>query len=650
MSKFTRKLTSLGDTLTLFRAYDVAPLSQAIRACSKRNVIAVGSGGSHVAAAYFACCLRTLGLGPASIQTPMEVVVGTSDLDDTDVWLFSASANNADIAATARAVYDRGCSKIALCTRNAEGSVADWVRHNGGQVFTLPVAELKDGYLATHSLLSTCVGLLLASELLSDDPQLEADRLGELEARVAKGVDAASRADLKDTFSNLTTGTTLLVVADPMLQPLSMLLETSLWEASLCPVQVTDMRNFAHGRHSWLHHHLGQTVMLGLTGQCSREPWKAILGALPSEDRVLQFDYSGCGRRINLLALIDGLFWLEAIGAVVGIDPGKPGIADFGRVMYEDRSLVEIARKLLPAVRQKRAAAAKTGRATHSPNELYSAFASKMCKLASAEIGGVVMDFDGTVVSTSNRLHPPCPDVVAELERLNSLGVAIGFASGRGGSLGDQLRRDFSKDMISSTLVGYFNGGHLASADFDIDEARPAPNPVIEEVADWLATRSDLWARKDLQPKEIQLSIDFETLLNPTEFNSRLLECPAVREKRVSILSSGHSFDIVPAQSNKLAVVQALERTIGSGQEVLSLGDSGTRLGNDYSLLTREFGISVGGVCPVPDGCWSLFGTRIMGPEALLKILRSMLPSSSGGIRLNKASLDLDFLDANEYE
>lgn len=644
--KFSSKLGSLDETITLFRGFDANPLSQALEACRGRNVIAVGSGGSHVAASYLACCLRTLGLGRVHVQTPMDVVLETSDLDGVDVWLFSASANNADIEATARAARDRGCSAIILCTRNSDGSVAAWVKENGGQVYTVPVAELKDGYLATHSLVSNCVGLLLASELLSDDPVVEADRLGEVEVRIASNLEHAARIALRKTFSSLGAGVTLIVIADPLLRPLSLLLETSLWEASLCPVQVTDMRNFAHGRHSWIHHHGEETVILGLTGQSSIASWQSIVGALPSGNGVLDFDFAGCGRRINLLALIDGLFWIEAIGSVVGIDPGKPGIGDFGRVMYEDRSLKEMAEILPPAVRQKRMAAARAGRATHAPDELCDAFEAKVRCLTSTDIGAVVMDFDGTVVSTQDRVGAPSPDIVTELERLSELGVAIGFASGRGGSLGEQLRRDFPTKMIPKFLVGYFNGGHLLSADVDLEDARPEHDPVIEEVAAWLANAPGLMGSSILKPKEIQLSVGFNDLVNPTTFKMRILECPAVRERRVKVLSSGHSFDIIPSGSNKLSVVAALEQAVGPGREVLSIGDSGTRLGNDYSLLMRDFGVSVGDVCPVPDGCWSLFGSRKMGPEALLKILRSMLPSSSGGIRLNRASLELDFSDA----
>ena len=46
--------------------------------------------------------------------------------------------------------------------------------------------------------------------------------------------------------------------------------------------------------------------------------------------------------------------------------------------------------------------------------------------------------------------------------------------------------------------------------------------------------------------------------------------------------------------------------------------------------------------CGAADGCWSLFGSQTQGPDALLRILRALLPVANGKIRLDVASLGLD--------
>lgn len=642
--KFSAKLETLAMTVERFRAFDARPMAEQIRRCSKRSVVAVGSGGSHVAASFFDRCFETLGFNRVLVQTPMELVVENSDLRNSVIWLFSASANNADIAAAAMAARDRGCTSIVLCTRNINGDVAKWVEENGGEVLVVPVAEEKDGYLATHSLVSTCTAILLATNILSDRSDPDGALISELDEHLSKCVRTSSRQASVASFSAMSNASAVIVISDPSLRPVTQLLETSLWETALCSVQATDMRNFAHGRHSWLHHRADETIILALTGIQSQQSWSRIREAFGASIEPLHFDYQDCGRKQNLLGIIDGLFWLEAMGAVKDIDPAKPGFPTFGRDIYEDRSLAELAEELPAPVRHKLNAKVQTEGTLNNVNEVWKAFTDKVELLAQKEIGAVVLDYDGTVVSTDQRYEPPRQEIIKELIRLYRHGVTIAFASGRGGSLGQQLRSVFPGDMLADTLVGYFNGGHIVTAEVDLDTQRPAQDAVITEIANWLEKQPSLLKVDSVTPKEIQLSIDHHDIRSPVGFMRDLEHCPAIRRGAARIVASGHSFDIIPNTSSKIRVVEALENMVGPQKAVLSIGDSGTLLGNDYDLVARDFGVSVDRVCPDLDGCWSLYGERDCGPDALLKILMSMIPSSSGGIRIKKSYLNLDFL------
>src|SRR3546814_8459591 len=101
------------------------------------------------------------------------------------------------------------------------------------------------------------------------------------------------------------------------------IIETSLWEAAICTVQQTDFRNFAHGRHSWLHHRPHHTVVLALTGHDTAELWDQYQRLLPPEIRQITMDFGNCGRFQNAVGIMRGLVWIEAMGRAVGIDPGK---------------------------------------------------------------------------------------------------------------------------------------------------------------------------------------------------------------------------------------------------------------------------------------------------------------------------------------
>jgi len=171
---------------------------------------------------------------------------------------------------------------------------------------------------------------------------------------------------------------------------------------------------------------------------------------------------------------------------------------------------------------------------------------------------------------------------------------------------------------------------------------RPDRDPVIGEIESWLDDRSDLYELGAIDFGALQVEVDVAKLRRPYHFQAALKHCPAINEGRARIVSSAHSFDIIPKASSKLRVVEALERNVRPEQAVMSIGDSGMTSGNDHALLARPFGISVNAACPDLAGCWSLFGTVMTGPDALLFILRAMLPTKMGGIRLNRNALCLD--------
>lgn len=639
---FTAKLDALPSTLDLFQTYDAGPLAAAVTGGAHRHALSIGSGGSAIVAEYFARCRDTLCFGPTTVQTPMELVADHHELSETDIWLFSASGDNPDATAASQAAFDRGGRKVHLVTRNTDGSAARLVEAGGGTVHIVPVADPKDGYLATHSLVSSVVALLLACDGASRDPRGAAHILGMIAFRLAEMRDPAHRVSMATRLSSLRRSDTLVVAGDPHLKPLSVLLDTSIWEASLCHVQTTDFRNLAHGRHGWLHHRQDETMVLALTGTDTRATWAAISDVLPRSLRRDVVDHRSCGRLDNALAMIDGLSLIEAMGTVVGIDPGKPGIGEFGRAIYDDRSLTDLARALPPHVRHKRAAISKSD--SHDPDDdpLHLIGRERLRTLAEADIGGAVFDYDGTIVTTAGRYSTPDRGIVDQLIRLHRAGLRIGFATGRGGSAGEELRKVLPADMLSSIPIGYYNGGHIRMADVDVDEDRAPANTAITETATFLNERSDLFLCHKFKHREVQITVEMDKLRHPYRFPVDLEGCAPFAAGRVRVMGSGHSYDIVPTASSKLSVVNIIKADLPVGVEVLCCGDSGSRPGNDHALLSHPYGISVGEVCGAANGCWSLFGSGPMGPKALLTILCALVPSNFGRARLDVASLGLD--------
>jgi fructoselysine-6-P-deglycase FrlB-like protein/hydroxymethylpyrimidine pyrophosphatase-like HAD family hydrolase len=637
-TRFTEKLERLPDTVGLLSDLDTRELKTAIAAGRNRHAIAVGSGGSTIIAEFFARCRETLSHGPTSVETPMQFVLGDSNIKGSDVWLFSAGADNPDIVAAVRAASSRRVGSLNIVTRGPSGAAASEVAGLGGRVHVVPVVDESDGYLATHSLIAAIGALLIAFDGVSND-SVGSELVKTFVARVRDALAPEVRARARLMFETLSAQDLLIVAADPQLRPISVLLETSAWEAALCPVQSTDFRNFSHGRHAWIHHRGDRTIVLALTGRDSRKIWQPLAAALPPAQRQLQIDFGDCGRFANAVGIVEGLVLIEAVGVAVGIDPGKPGIGPFGRDMYANGALREVAATLGPAVRQKRAATLSRDDPAHSGASLPEIQGERIERLAGAVFGGLVLDYDGTIVPTDHRYDPPPLAVMDELARLHRAGLRIGIATGRGGSAGEDLRRALPVDMHSAVLVGYYNGGYLRMLNVDINQ-EPAPaTDGIEEVAGWLDAHPDFFHEFRLRRSGVQITIDTTHLIQPERFAADLAECPPIADGRVIIARSGHSFDVLAAGASKLNVVRDIGDSLDDGKAVLCIGDSGSRHGNDNALLANHWGISVGDVCGIPTGCWSLFGDHLTGPDALLKVLRALAPSEDGWIRLDMASL-----------
>ena len=639
--RFTEKLNRLPDTLALLEGLDTAALELSLRNGHQRHAIAVGSGGSAVSAEFFARCRETLLYRPTLVHTPLEFVLGSADISNHDVWIFSAGADNPDVVAAVHAAICRRPASLHLVTRNPRGIAVRRMAAEGGYVHTVPVADEKDGYLATHSLIATVGALLISAHRITAETP-EGDLLPQLSNRVKRILYPSDRGMFHRALKSIGRTDTLIVLRDPQLRTVSALLETSAWETGICTIQCTDFRNFAHGRHAWLQTRSERSFILALTGRDSREAWQSIQSVLPSNQRQLEVDFDDCGRFANSVGVVKGLVLVESIGSSLGIDPGKPSIGQFGSAMYESDALHYIAVRLSPSIRQKRSAMFFHDEPRYSSTSPFDVEQNRLRELGQAIFGGLVLDYDGTLISTEHRYTEPQVDMVQEIGRLHYEGMKLGIATGRGGSAGEDLRSVLEESIHPLVTIGYYNGGYITTLDVDIKKYRPPPDGGIDEAIGWMERRQDLFRKFEKPKRGVQISIQMGDLVDPACFPLQAQECGAVAEGRVRISQSGHSFDLVVTRASKLNVVDAVRNQLDNTAAVLRIGDSGSRYGNDNALLSHPYGISVGDVCDAPDGCWSLFGDYLTGPDAVLRILRAIVLSDKRKFRLDIASLTLD--------
>jgi fructoselysine-6-P-deglycase FrlB-like protein/hydroxymethylpyrimidine pyrophosphatase-like HAD family hydrolase len=643
MSRFSEKLDGLPQTAKLIAASDLEALGEALRDGRDRPVIAIGSGGSTIAAHYFARCRETLFEATTQVVTPAEFVFGNDDLAKSDVWLFSAGADNADSLASVVAARARGAARIILLTRNAAGAAAVAIAADpASAVITVPVADPKDGFLATHSLVGSVFALLFASDIVSAQAQGQELRLRAI-ADIDAALDPAVRESVRTRFANLRSDDVLLLIADPQIRVVAELIETSLWETALCAVQRTDLRNFAHGRHAWLHHRADKTVVLALSTDDGREVWERADALLPPSLRRHVADFGNAGRLRSAIGIIEGLVIVEAIGAATGIDPGKPGIGDFGRSLYEEAGLLDLARQLNPSVRHKRAASLERDDILAAQGCVRAASIARRTELGQRHIGAIIFDYDGTIISDEERFGQPRQAIIDELVRLDALGVRLAIATGRGGSGGKALRGALPAELHERITMGYYNGAYVQPLSVDIEVVRPQTDPALAETFAWLKSHPELFLNgSGGRFSDVQISIKLEDLVDRPGLPAILADCAPIASGAVRYKRSGHSIDFFAAGTSKLTVVYQVRASLPDDAAVICVGDSGGRDGNDHELLSHAHGISVGTVCDRHDGCWSLFGNTLTGPQALLRILQAVKRDGDGSVRMDMSMLRLD--------
>lgn len=622
MTVFSEKLRRLPETIELASAHGAGDIAFALSQGKGRLAVAIASGGSVVTAEFFSRCRTTLQLGPTMVMTPMQFVLSMENWDGCDIWLFSAGANNPDIAAAFRVANASSCKSLQLMTVQSEGATTIVASNSPrAKVIVTPVADPKDGFLATHSMISMVTALLMASDLTTEQPQR-----GRLAEELRKRAEEVLSAPQSPDF-DFQVGDTLFVLHDPQNAAAATLIETSLWETGIAPVQRTDFRNFAHGRHVWAAKHPETMYVLALTTTESGDVWKPIRAALPSQTRIQDAEFDHGGRLANAVSILWGLSFVQHLGNATSIDPGRPGRGAFAEAIYDNPALDTLSRDLTSSVRHKTSARMYFDPIDERSASLCSVGRERLLSLGGASFVGLALDYDGTVVPNDPRearLGPPPKAIMHELVRLVDDGIQVGFATGRGGSAGEKLRDALPKRIHRNVLMGYYNGAHIRTLDVDIAEDPPQRNPNIAEVTRWLTGSGLLRDGVEIKTRPIQVSIDCADVIDVERFADGLAACPQIVEGSVKVLRSHHSVDIVLASTSKLRVVEELARRSGDASKaVLGIGDSGSPLGNDRELLSGPHCLSVGSVCGASGGAWTLFGSKLRGPDALLRILQA---------------------------
>lgn len=628
---YVSEMAKLADTFAWAMSVDVSALRKAVKSAGLSPLLAIGSGGSlsvaHALSALHQRCTGYL----ASVATPLEAVASPL-MSNTAIWLLSAGGSNVDILAAFRALVAREPRQLGILCGNARSALAEEAREHAYVDLILhePPAG-KDGFLATNSLLAfvTLLARAYSGEFVECSPEFDAK---------ANDVLALLRNEehwetWRKRTAPLWARSTTLVLHGSTTRIGAVDLESKFTEAAVGNLQIADYRNFAHGRHHWLAKRAAESAVLAFVSDADRGLAERTLDLIPEEIPQVRMFIDGVPEIALLISLVAALRITGWAGEARGIDPGRPGVPDFGRKLYH-LPLPKQATEASPALISDDDAVAIERKTGLPVDRLVSRGELKRWQsdlrrfrenLREASFAGVVLDYDGTVVDTRERFSPPRSEMTDELIRILRGGTRIGIATGRGGSVKRDLRKCLPANLLNRVIVGYYNGAEIGTlADDNIPDGTATACDELIALASALRAQSELADLAEQTDRRYQITLEAR---RPTT-ESRLWDLAQqtlllTGQRNVSIIRSSHSIDIVCPGVSKLNVVNRL-RDPTTNAAVLTIGDRGRWPGNDYELLKEPFSLSVDEINVDPATCWNLAPRGQRGIIATLGYLRAL--------------------------
>ena len=642
---YAGEMTRLAATFEWAATANLEPLCQAVRTAGLSPLRIIGSGGSLTGAHALAGLHQRYTGHVAAVATPLEVVDEPLNAA-VATWLLSAGGGNADILAAAKAVILREPRQIGvLCGREGSPLAELCGQHPYVDLLLYPPPVGKDGFLATNSLLGFTALLTraYAAEFASDaDWQDVIDHLKLLLPDTATAPKAWKAATVP-----LWKRSTTLVLHGPSTRIGAIDLESKFTEAALGHLQLADYRNFAHGRHHWLAKRSETSAVLAFVTGADRALAERTLDVIPADVPQARIVFDGRPSTVALASLVAALRITGWAGRARGIDPGRPGVPEFGRKIYSLRLPRSRRAAGLPRLTP-RETAAIVRKAGVAPGRLAAlgkldrwreALAAFLTRMRDARFGGIVLDYDGTVVDTRHRSALAAPEVVSQLARLVEFGSHVGIATGRGRSVRRDLQERLPRTLWPFVLVGYYNGAEVASLDDNgVPDGSDNVCDALLPLADALRRQPELAELALQEDRAFQITIQATCVVPVSrlwELARQVILTTGVHE--VTLTSSSHSVDIVAAGVSKLNVVRRLRERVGDGP-ILAIGDRGRWPGNDYELLSEPLALGVDEISLDPATCWHLGKPGQRGPTVTLEYL-SAISVQDGRLRFGAGSL-----------
>lgn len=273
-------------------------------------------------------------------MTPYQYIFSAWSRLPAKVALISAGGRNVDVMNAYATAHGNPQQQACALLMSMRSHLENRMREDGeDNVFAYRLPN-GDGFLATNSL--AAFYCLLFRIYRDEKPEIDdwsftQSMADELKSFIVKTYELPSDDWDEHTAAVYEARETdrFYVLYSPDTMPIAVDLESRFSEGSVGCLQISDYRNFAHGRFNWFHQRKGQTAIIALTSPESETIADGILAKLPDYIPVMKLSTQIRGTNGTMELLLKGMYLSKYLGLRWGLDIGAPKVADFGKNIHK---------------------------------------------------------------------------------------------------------------------------------------------------------------------------------------------------------------------------------------------------------------------------------------------------------------------------
>lgn len=574
---YKKELGAMRDTYDFIDSLDMSKLFSFFKNNCKVPLLIMGSGGSFAVAKLFELCYQNYG-GFAKAITPYELKNEAKMLGSSKVLIVTAGGNNPDTVGAYNYVRLYEPFELCIICMSKNSKIARAINQNNDAIlYETNIPFGKDGYLAVNS----SVAMFTIGKKIME----------ELENNKKLTINFSSCSDILPSMKQMEGINNFIVLYGGWGTPAAYDLESKCSEAGLMSMQFVNYRNFAHGRHNWIDKKRDSTMVVALVTPDDKIICKKTLEKLPNYLPIVCLETKYMGSLAALELLVKVFYFVDYLGELRAIDPGQPHVPDYGSKLYNIKYNLLTNDDFLKKVTKSTKNSAIYRKLKMIPNQaawydyysnMYDIFVDRLFKDV---YKALLLDYDGTICGLDGNVSS---QIIDKLNALLKNNIIIGFATGRGDSIIEQLQKNIPEQCWKNVIIGYYNGSYISDLSKEPELQRVALGK-LKEFYDMV--NALLPFGNELIDKGYQLSI------RVTDANKLALYFEVLNELKyaygfddIQMFMSGHAIDIVTNDSGKQKVAEYIKSICNAS--VLCIGDEGRLYENDFELLTKNIGLS----------------------------------------------------------